>query len=82
MVGEAADVDEALGLIESVSPSLAIVDISLRRGSGIQLIKDIQSRFPATKTLAATMHHESLYGERALRAGAKGFEDSKKLARP
>jgi DNA-binding NarL/FixJ family response regulator len=73
VVGEAADADEALRHIENLSPTLVVVDISLKRGSGLSLLKDIHAKFPGVKTLVSSMHDESLYGERSLRAGATGY---------
>ncbi len=52
---------------------MAVVDISLRETSGIELIKDINVQYPDLPVLALSMHDESLYAERALRAGAKGY---------
>jgi DNA-binding NarL/FixJ family response regulator len=49
------------------------VDISLENGSGIDLIKSIKAMFPAVTVLVLSMHDESLYAERALRAGARGY---------
>lgn len=71
--GEAEDIHEALHLIESMKPDLAVVDISLKTGNGIDLIKRIQSRNDRVRILVWSMHPESLYAERALRAGAMGY---------
>ncbi len=71
--GDAAEYDEALKLIESELPDLATVDISLKGGSGLELIKQIDTRFPSVKILALSMHDEMLFAERALRAGAEGY---------
>ena len=54
-------------------PDLVIVDISLKDGHGIELIKQIKARHGQLKMLVVSMYNESLYGERALRAGALGF---------
>jgi DNA-binding NarL/FixJ family response regulator len=59
--------------IKELRPSMAVVDISLRETSGIELIKDINVQYPNLPVLALSMHDESLYAERALRAGAKGY---------
>jgi DNA-binding NarL/FixJ family response regulator len=59
--------------MESLKPDLAIVDITLRDTSGIELIKDIKIRFPKLPVLVLSMHDESFYAERALRAGARGY---------
>ena len=71
--GQAEDVRGALQLVEAGSPDLTLVDMSLKDSSGIDLITDIASRFPAVKTLALSAYEESLYAERALRAGAMGY---------
>jgi DNA-binding NarL/FixJ family response regulator len=71
--GEAEQEPQALELIGRVQPDVAIVDISLENGSGIELLKSIKALYPAVKTLVLSMHDESLYAERALRAGARGY---------
>jgi DNA-binding NarL/FixJ family response regulator len=71
--GEAGSVAEALKIMESCSPHLAVVDISLGAESGIELIQAIRERWPAVKVLVSSMHDETLFAERALRAGALGF---------
>jgi DNA-binding NarL/FixJ family response regulator len=73
VVGEAGDATEALRLLESEACDLALVDISLNSGSGIELIKQIRERHPEVKMLVSSMHDEALYAERALRAGAMGY---------
>ena len=81
--GEAATEDEALALAKETSPDLMIVDISLKSGHGIGLIKQVTSRHPNVKMLVVSGFQESLYAERALRAGALGYlnkqESSDKL---
>jgi DNA-binding NarL/FixJ family response regulator len=71
--GEAADMSEALRLIAETQPDAAVVDISLKSGNGIDLIKRIQDRDSHVRLLVWSMHSESLYAERALRAGALGY---------
>jgi len=71
--GGADDAQQAIKAIKTTKPDLAIVDISLKDTSGIELIKDIKVRFPNLPILVLSMHDESLYAERALRAGAKGY---------
>ena len=71
--GEAEDIAGALTAVQSSSPDLAIVDISLKEGHGIDLVKEIKSRFPSVKMLVLSAYQESLYAERALRAGAMGY---------
>ena len=71
--GEAEDRHEALGTVEAKRPELAIVDITLKSSDGLELIKDIHARWPNLRMLVVSMHDESLYAERALRAGALGY---------
>ncbi len=72
-VGEAGDAIEALRGIEKVKPDLAIVDISLSGTSGIELTKNILAKYPQMLVLIISMYDESVYLERTLRAGAKGY---------
>lgn len=71
--GEAAEMGEALRLVAETKPDVAVVDISLKTGSGIDLIKRIKDRNAFVRILVWSMHSESLYAERALRAGALGY---------
>lgn len=73
IIGEAATATEALELIAQMKPDLVIVDITLQEGHGIELIKQIRTRWEDVRTLAFSMHDESLYAERAIRAGSLGF---------
>ncbi len=70
---QAADAREAMQAIESLRPDLVLMDISLPGKSGLEAIKDIQSLAPGLATLVLSMHDESLYAERVLRAGARGY---------
>jgi DNA-binding NarL/FixJ family response regulator len=71
--GEAEAPPEALQAISRLKPDIAIVDISMKGGSGIELLKDIKTLRPPVATIVLTMHDEHLYAERALRAGARGY---------
>jgi len=71
--GEASDKAKGLRKVEELNPDLVVIDISLGDGSGIELIKEVKSRWPNTKMLVSSMHDESLFAERAIRAGAMGF---------
>ncbi len=71
--GQAEEAPEAMGVIKAIKPDMVIVDILLKETSGMELIKDIKARYPNLAILALSMHDESLYAERALRAGAKGY---------
>jgi DNA-binding NarL/FixJ family response regulator len=63
----------ALHAIESTSPDLAVIDLTLKNSSGMELIKDIHVRWPKLLILVVSMHNENLYAERVLRAGARGY---------
>jgi DNA-binding NarL/FixJ family response regulator len=71
--GEAADAAEAMEFIAEQKPDLVLVDISLGGSSGIDLIKNIKTKHDDLPLLVVSMHDESLYAERALRAGALGY---------
>ncbi|HEX7449727.1 MAG TPA: response regulator transcription factor [Pirellulales bacterium] len=71
--GEAEDFAGALRLLDSEKPDVMIVDISLKSGDGIDLIKHIKLRDPRVRMLVWSMHSENIYAERALRAGAQGY---------
>jgi DNA-binding NarL/FixJ family response regulator len=71
--GEADCARQALAAIEEVQPDAAIIDIALPGINGIELIKNIIARWPGLPLLVLSMHDETLYAERALRAGAKGY---------
>ncbi len=71
--GEAEDLPGALALIASARPDVAIIDISLKNSNGIELIRRIKDRADAVRILVWSMYPESLYAERALRAGAHGY---------
>jgi DNA-binding NarL/FixJ family response regulator len=71
--GEAGSAAEALEIIESARPQLAVVDISLGAESGIELIQEIHQKWPDIRVLVSSMHDEALFAERALRAGALGY---------
>lgn len=71
--GEAATHETALETITSARPDLATVDIALGESDGLGLIKDIRVNFPALPILVVSMHDESVYAERAFRAGAGGY---------
>jgi DNA-binding NarL/FixJ family response regulator len=71
--GEAADAPTAVQLIRSTQPDLAIIDLSLRQGSGLDLVKEIKQAFPEVLMVVCSMHDEELYAPRALRAGARAY---------
>jgi DNA-binding NarL/FixJ family response regulator len=71
--GEASDKAGALQLIGSSGADLAVIDISLEGGSGIDLMHQIKSSHPSVAMVVLSMHDESAYAERAIRAGARGY---------
>jgi DNA-binding NarL/FixJ family response regulator len=71
--GEAEDANAAVKAAPSLRPDLAIVDITLKDTYGIELVKHLKGILPKLPVLVLSMHDESLYGERALRAGASGY---------
>lgn len=73
VVGEAADLTEAFQLYRQHKPDLVMVDVMLRQGNGLELTKDLVALNPNVKVLICSVNDESLYAERALRAGAKGY---------
>lgn len=71
--GEAGDAAEALRLVEQCKPNLVLTDITLPDKNGIELLKDILALHPACSAIVISMHDESLYAERVLRAGGRGY---------
>lgn len=71
--GEAETTREAKAAIRELKPDVVIVDISLKQGDGIELVKDARAHYPALPLLVLSMHDESIYAERMLSAGANGY---------
>jgi len=71
--GQSQSAAEALQAVEDLQPDISIVDVSLQGISGIELIKDIKAQYPCLPVLVLSMHDETLYAERVLRAGARGY---------
>jgi DNA-binding NarL/FixJ family response regulator len=71
--GDAEDVEQALAAVVRLHPDIVIVDLTLKKLSGLDLIRQLQNLQPDLATLVLSMHDESLYAERALRAGARGY---------
>jgi DNA-binding NarL/FixJ family response regulator len=71
--GEAEDSTEAMETILRETPDLIIVDITLKDSSGLELVKKIREHSATLPILVLSMHEESLYAERVLRAGANGY---------
>jgi DNA-binding NarL/FixJ family response regulator len=75
VIGEAFTPEAALAEIERSHPDLVIIDLSLGQvqSSGLQLVRDVRDRWPEIRVLVLTMHDETLYAGRAMRAGAHGY---------
>jgi DNA-binding NarL/FixJ family response regulator len=71
--GEADNVEDGFVLIQEKRPSVAILDISLKGSSGLELLKELRAHEIEVPVLVLSMHEESLYAERAMRAGASGY---------
>jgi DNA-binding NarL/FixJ family response regulator len=71
--GEAGNAAEALARVDAARPALVVIDISLDGMNGLELVKSLRGRLPESRLLVVSMHPESLYAERALRAGANGY---------
>src|ERR1700756_2424781 len=71
--GEAENAAEALDLLAESQPDLMLIDITLPGKSGLELIKDVKAMHPELPMLVLSMHDESLYADRVLRAGARGY---------
>lgn len=73
VVGQAEDAASALAAMRASAPDIAIVDLTLRSGTGLDLIKDLRAQLPAVQVIVLSMHEELAQVERALRAGAAGY---------
>jgi DNA-binding NarL/FixJ family response regulator len=71
--GEAANAGDGIDVVRKIKPDLVVVDLSLPGAHGLELIKNIRAEFPKLSILVLSMHDESLYALRALRAGAQGY---------
>jgi DNA-binding NarL/FixJ family response regulator len=71
--GGAEDRHEAIAALVKRKPDLVIVDLALKNSDGLELIKDVRTRWPKVRMLVVSMHDESLYAERVIRAGALGY---------
>ena len=68
-----ADAAEAMRMLEKDMPDALVVDITLPGRNGLELIKDVRALYPDLPVLVVSMHDETLYAQRALKAGAKGY---------
>ena len=71
--GEAGSVSEGVQAAATLQPDIALIDLSLMGGSGLEVVKDLKAQHPNLPTLVLSLHDEALYAERALRAGAHGY---------
>ncbi|WP_245846447.1 response regulator transcription factor [Prosthecobacter debontii] len=71
--GEAGSAREGLDAVGTLKPDLVVIDLTLPDKNGLELLKDIHAMHPGTQCLVLSMHDETMYGERALRAGARGY---------
>jgi DNA-binding NarL/FixJ family response regulator len=71
--GEAESAEQALRLVRSARPDLAVVDIALKASSGLELIRSVKALSIGVPVLVLSMHEQSVYADRALRAGASGY---------
>ncbi|MGA8025779.1 MAG: response regulator transcription factor, partial [Bryobacteraceae bacterium] len=71
--GDAEDMHKALQIMELLKPDILIIDIGLSGPDGLDLLKNIRAKDPSLPVLILSMHDESIYAERALRAGANGY---------
>jgi DNA-binding NarL/FixJ family response regulator len=71
--GEADGVRSAIAAAGETKPDVALIDLSIRDGDGLELLRDMRNRFPDVRTLVLSMYDETVYAERALRAGARAY---------
>lgn len=73
MIGESETAEEALRQIDRHAPDVVVVDISLEDAHGLDLVEELRSRFDDLRIIVFSMYDESVYAERAIRAGASGY---------
>ena len=79
--GEADDVQHALRLVETTKPDVVTIDISLKNGDGLDLIRRVKKRDQSVRMLACSLYDETLFAERALHAGAMGYVNKQEATR-
>jgi DNA-binding NarL/FixJ family response regulator len=79
--GETDNVEAALQEIPAAQPEVAIVDLSLANGWGLDLIRQLSQQAPETRIIVLSMHDEKLYAERSMRAGARGYVMKRETAK-
>jgi DNA-binding NarL/FixJ family response regulator len=80
VIGEAGGLSEALALMQAREPHLAIIDLALADGDGLDLIRRLKTHHPELRMLACSMREEALFAERALHAGALGYVHKSEVA--
>ncbi|MDZ4699840.1 MAG: response regulator transcription factor [Rhodothermales bacterium] len=73
LVGQASNADEAFQLVQKMQPDVAVIDISLEDAHGLDLVQNIRAQYPHVQVVVFSMYDESVYAERAIRAGASGY---------
>lgn len=73
VVAEAGSVAEALVVLETMTPDVALVDLSLEGRSGLDLLRILRDKYQSVKVLVVSIHDEAVYADRALKAGARGY---------
>ncbi|MEZ4700844.1 MAG: response regulator transcription factor [Rhodothermales bacterium] len=73
LIGQASNADEAFQLVEKMQPDVAVIDISLEDAHGLDLVQNIRAQYPNVQVVVFSMYDESVYAERAIRAGASGY---------
>lgn len=73
LVGQASNADEAFQLVQKMQPDVAVIDISLEDAHGLDLVQNIRAQYPKVQVVVFSMYDESVYAERAIRAGASGY---------
>lgn len=73
ILGESDNADDTLEKVQKLKPDVLLVDLTLRGRSGLELIKDLRKVQPELEILVFSMHEETFYAERVLRAGARGY---------
>lgn len=80
LCGETGAAGEVLPLVERLKPDLVVLDLSLKDGDGLELLRALSEAAPATPVLVSTVHDEALFAERALHAGARGYVNKSEAA--
>lgn len=78
--GETGSIREAQDLVRELEPHIAIIDLSLDDGNGLELIRRLKGRYPDLRMLVCSMRDESLFAERAINAGAHGYINKHEVA--